>query len=97
MHPITVRIRGSEPPHTGDLVSDTKTCEFRCDCADVGHYESELHPGDRSVPRRKKLKNGTGLACVTVDYVWSASMIVVEQRDAYGAVEGCGVVDIAYK
>lgn len=58
--------------------------------------ESELHLRDWFVPRRKELKDGTGLADMTVDCVWSTRLVVVEQGDAYGAIESCGFVDIGY-
>jgi hypothetical protein len=60
MYPVPVRVHSSEPPHTGDLVTDTKAREVRCDCGDVGYAESELHLRDWFVARRKELENGTG-------------------------------------
>lgn len=46
MHPITVRVGGPEPPHTGDLVLGTKARKSRGDCGDIGYAKSQLHPGD---------------------------------------------------
>lgn len=97
MHPITVWVGSPEPPHTGDVVSDTNAREFRCDCGDIGDAESELHPRDWSVARRKKLKNGPGLSDLTVGRVRSAWLVVVEQGDANCPVERCGLIDIGYK
>lgn len=97
MYPVAVRVPSAEPPRAGDLVFDAKAGEFRRDCGDIGYAESELHPCDWSAARRKELKNGTGLTDVTVDHVWSAWVVVVEQRDAYRAVERCGLVHVADK
>lgn len=97
MHPVTVRVRSPEPPHTGNLVFDAKASEFCCDCGDIGHDESELHPGDWSVARREKLKNGTGLTDLTVDQVWSTWLVVVKELDADSAVECCGLVYIDHE
>lgn len=97
MHPITVRIRSPEPPLTGNLVCNTKAGEFRCDSGDIGDPESELHPRDWLVARGKELKNRSGLTDMTVDYVRSAWLVVVEQGDADRPVERCRLVDIGYK
>lgn len=95
MYPVTVRVCSPEPPHTGDLVTDTEAREVRCDYGDVGYAESELHLCDWFVACRKELENGTGIADMTVDQVWSASLVVVEESDSYRAVERCGLVDVA--
>lgn len=31
VHPITVRVRSPDPPHTGDFVWNAEAGEFRCD------------------------------------------------------------------
>lgn len=46
MHPVTVWISSAEPPNTGDLVSNSKAGEGRCDFGDIGYAKSELHSGD---------------------------------------------------
>lgn len=97
MYPVAVRVHRPEPPRTGDLVFDAKAGEFRCDGYDIVDAESELHLRDWSVARRKELKNGTCITDLTVDQVWSARVVVVEQCDADSAVERCGLVHVGYK
>ncbi|ORJ52607.1 hypothetical protein [Mycobacterium simiae] len=97
MYPVTIPVFSPEPPHTGDFEIEAQARKFRRDCGDIGYAEPELHFCNWPAPGRKKLKDSAGLADMTVDYVWSAWLVVVEQGDAYGAVERCGLFDIGHE
>ena len=43
------------------------------------------------------MKTGTGDTYLTVDEVRPAGLVVVEKLDAYCAIEGRGLVNIAYE
>jgi len=97
MHPVAIRVLRAEPSRTGDFVIDPEEREFRCDCGDISHAESELYTGNWSVAPGEELKTGACRTDLTVDEVRPARLVVVEKLDAYRAIERRGLVNIAYE